>query len=353
MCTNSSVYCEYRSSFKDAKECSMLLLLPAPLNQAAGKGIIMARRRYYNYTGEDGEVPWDATHVIVDKSVTVIPEYAFDGHNNIEEVVLHNKVKRIETEAFQRCRSLMRVIMPGVEVVERWAFNCCEALMVVECGKLKTIKNCAFCGCESLVSIDLTSVEVVGDGAFQSCEALTDAKFGNKLERFGEWAFYYCESLERIAIPFKDGMITHVNVFAECHNLKHLDLVEGELHLTIAALQLEEWRNDMYEEIDSINQILPDTSARGWVDDEGQAWAIRTWVRSVLRKIVHYIAEHQRLLNEEGETTLQLVLPQDIVMNNVLPFLELPSFTFEVGNDEEEDGDDEEGGGDEDDAHLA
>ena len=90
--------------------------------------------------------------------------------------------------------------MPGVKVVERHSFYNCGFLTNVECGKLKIIKNCAFCGCESLISIDLSSVEVVGDGAFQSCEALTDAKFGNKLERFGEWAFYYCESLERITM---------------------------------------------------------------------------------------------------------------------------------------------------------
>eukprot|EP00985_Skeletonema_marinoi_P002561 scaffold1057_cov203-Skeletonema_marinoi.AAC.9 len=46
-----------------------------------------------------------------------------------------------------------------------------------------------------------------------------------------------------------------------CANLKHADLVEGEVHETIAALLLEEWRNDMNEEINSINHILPDTPA--------------------------------------------------------------------------------------------
>ena len=38
---------------------------------------------------------------------------------------------------------------------------------------------------------------------------------------------------------------------------------------------------------------------------------------------------------DEEVATLQHVLPQDIVMNNVIPFLELPSFTFEVVNHEE------------------
>jgi len=93
----------------------------------------------------------------------------------------------------------------------------------------------------------------------------------------------------------------------------------------------------MNEEIDSINQILPTVDAGRWVYDVGdKARAVRTWIRSVLGKIIHYQAEHQRLLDEEVATSLQLALPRDIVMNNVLPFLELPSYTFEVGGDQEE-----------------
>jgi|SaaInl74LU_5_DNA_1037368.scaffolds.fasta_scaffold67159_1 hypothetical protein len=50
----------------------------------------------------------------------------------------------------------------------------------------------------------------------------------------------------------------------------------------------------------------------------------KTWIRSVLRKIIDYKARHQRFV-DEAATTLQLALPQDhdIVMRNVLPFLEL------------------------------
>eukprot|EP00984_Skeletonema_dohrnii_P012493 scaffold5077_cov162-Skeletonema_dohrnii-CCMP3373.AAC.2 len=183
-------------------------------------------------------------------------------------------------------------------------------------------------------SINLPSARIVEWKAFSACFGLTDVKFGCKLERIERWAFFGCPSLERIIIPLKDGMITADDIFEGCANLKHVDLVEGALHETIAALQLEEWRNDMNEEIDSINQILPTVSAGGGYegDDGEKAQAIRTWIRSVLRKIVHYQAEHQHLLDEEVATTLQLALPRDIVMNNVLPFLELPSCTFEVGD---------------------
>ncbi len=233
--------------------------------------------------------------------------------------------------------------MPGVIIVEEEAFESCSALTDVEFGKLEIIRKGAFEDCESLKSINLLSTVTVYNLAFNSCTALTDVKFGSKLERIEKGAFTNCESLEGISIPLKDGMITQDNSFIGCYNLKHVDLIEGALHETIAALLLEEWRDDMNEEIDSINEILPNTDAGGW-DHNTHAYSVgekalvmRWWIGSVLRKINHYIAEHRRLLDEDVATTLELILPAEIVMNHVLPFLELPSHIFEV----EEEGEDE------------
>eukprot|EP00984_Skeletonema_dohrnii_P026191 scaffold15500_cov152-Skeletonema_dohrnii-CCMP3373.AAC.2 len=283
----------------------------------AARGDSIIRR--YNYTG--GEVvPHDVTHV-----TTVIRRDAFYEHPNIEEVYLHAKIEKIGEGAFSGCPSLRRIIMPG-------AFNECEALMHVEC---------AFNGCESLRDINLLTAKIVVSDTFYNCKALAEVKFGSKLESIEGIAFTCSDSLERITIPLKDGLINGDRAFVGCDNFKHVDLVQGPIHETIAALLLEEWRNDMNAEIDSINLILPNTCAGGW-DNAANRWneaekaqAIRTWIRSVLRKIIHYKAEHQRLLDEEVATTLQLVLPQDIVVNNVIPFLELPSFTFEVMDHEE------------------
>ena len=46
---------------------------------------------------------------------------------------------------------------------------------------------------------------------------------------------------------------------------------------------------------------------------------------------------------DEARSTLYHALPHDIVMKNVLPFLDLPSYTFEVDDyeDEERDSEDE------------
>ena len=95
----------------------------------------------------------------------------------------------------------------------------------------------------------------------------------------------------------------------------------------------------MKGEIDSINHSLPNTDAGFYCDFyirnniEGQRW-----IRSVLFKIITTKAEHQRFVNEAGSTRHH-DLSHDIIMNNVLPILALPSCTFEVEDhgDHEED----------------
>ena len=286
----------------------------------------------YIYRGEEGEhILLDATHITIDASVTVIREEAFLEHHNIVEVICHANVKTIERFAFRYCESLRRVTMPGVEVVERDAFEFCKALMDVECGKLEIIKVGAFSCCTSLRSINLPSARIIEDLAFE-VSRLEDVKFGNKLERIDARAFNNYR-LERITMPLKDGIIG-LDAFRGCDNLNHIYLTdEALLHEFIEALHLEDWRNDIKEEINSINQILPETRAGDKDDDfyrtAPKAEAIRTWIRSLLRKLVHYKAKHQRLLGET-ETTLQFALPHEIVTNNIIPFLDLPPHELAV-----------------------
>ena len=97
--------------------------------------------------------------------------------------------------------------------------------------------------------------------------------------------------------------------------------------------------NDVKKEIDSINKILSTTPAGEFDGDVGEkARVIRWWITVVLNKINHYKSKHQRILNEAA-ATLQFALPRDILTNSVLPFLELPSHTFEEQDQEMEEGD--------------
>ena len=265
------------------------------------------------------------------ENIAAVRARAFHSHPNIEEVICHVDVKKIEEFAFQNCPRLRRVIMPGVKVLEQGAFYGCKALTYIECGKLERIGKHAFSYCRSLNNVDLPSIRILERHAFASCKNLINAKFGEELESIGTAVFYNNTSLERINLPLKNRMITADDeIFRWCAKLIRIDLVGG-VHETVAALLMEEWKNDMNDEITAINRILPNTPSGNNFNAGGKAHVIRAWIRSVLHKIIEYKAEHRRYLNEAA-TTLQQALPNDIVLKNVLPFLELPSHTFDGEN---------------------
>jgi hypothetical protein len=323
--------------------------------QQAAEGMmnnILPPDNIFVYTGEQ-RVPRNVTHVIIDRSVKIIPERAFQNRRKLVSVEMHDGVEKIERWAFQGCHSLRGIKnLPGVVAVERAAFQNCRALTDVECGdRLETIGMEAFSNCHSLQKIKMPTVRIIRNGAFCACMQLTDVELP-AVETIGQYAFYCCPLLRRIAIPLKNNMFTpdsyqRYNQFDDCENLTTVDL-GGGVHNTIASLLLESWRNEMNQEINRINQVLPNTRARGKTD------AIQEWIRSVISRMEHYKAEHYALLKEDM-TQLELALWKakldeknddsieeraridtagarnerritsgaSIVMRNVLPFLQL------------------------------
>ena len=207
--------------------------------------------------------------------------------------------------------------------------------MYVECGKLERVGAWAFRYCVGLGSINFPSAKIVERFALGNCPAMTQAIFGKDLESVEGRALYHCTSLESITIPLKNGLFTEDSIFKGCVNLKRVDLVEGDaLRDFTDALQLESWRNEMIYVIDSINEVLHNTDPGGAsYDDGGKVIAIREWIGSVLRKVTHYKAAHRELLNEAA-IALQSSIPNDAVINNILPFIELPSQTAFDGEHE-------------------
>lgn len=290
------------------------------------------------------------THAIIDVSVDVIDEWAFNDCIYLLDVEMHKGVIRIERNAFNRYRLLRGIKLPGVESIGVLAFADCDRLEDVEFGdKLEVIGNMAFQDCRSLRSITIpSSVRSIGNSAFYGCsENLTHVELPEGLDKIGLYTFTECKSLRRIEMPLNGDMIAN-NAFSFCDKLTRVDLI-GTTHKTISLFHLECWRIEIYDEISRICQLLPPTSPGQETE------VIREWIRSIIRLIEHYKTEHYKLLKEatiileiaiwkakfdESEGKLfeagakkakvdtdcareeaRVICGSDVIIKNVLPFL--------------------------------
>ena len=267
-------------------------------DHAAGDG-----DNIFVYTG--GRAPQHhVVNAIIDESVDEIDDEAFRYNRNLRSVVCHAGLLKVGICAFYMCPSLQRIKMPGVKIIEKFAFYYCRSLTNVEFDKLETVGHHAFTSCTSLQRIKIPKVKTIGQLAFSS-SGVEELEFGEDLETIGNGAFWGSK-LRRIAIPLRDGMFQlnddgrDYNQFRFCNDLTTVDLVGG-IHKTVASLHLESWRNEMVEEIERMNQILPST------DSYEKSSEIVQWIQSVIDKIEYYKAEH-RVLLKEATALLELAL---------------------------------------------
>ena len=244
--------------------------------------------------------PQHITRARIDESVEEIEGRAFFECENLVHVETHNRIRKIGEFAFFGCKSLPRIAIKSVVEICGAGFYECKKLQFVEFGdKLETIGNRAFFGCP-IEHLKLPSVVLIDGHAFGNCRRLIDVEFSDKLERISSLAFIRCWCLQRIAIPLKRGFLSFDDLFYSCDQLTRVDLVGG-VHQTAASLHMESWRTEMVSEINSINQLLPDTDS--WM----QTRAIKDWMDSVMNKMEHYKAEHYIYL-KEAATLLELAL---------------------------------------------
>jgi hypothetical protein len=248
------------------------------------------------YMGGDQEVPWHVTHIRVHKSVKTIRARAFENCIMLVSIEMHDGVGIIEEHAFAGCYSLRGIKLSGVRVIEYAVFCNCTALEDVEFGdKLETIGSGAFAN-SVLRNIKLSKVRVIGINAFYGCEQLTEAELSKDLETIEDGAFCNCPRLRRVALPLKANLLGN-NVFYGCGDLSQVDLVGG-INKTISSLLLDSWKNEMNNEIDRINQVLPNTPT-----DEKTA-VIQQWMERVLERIDYYKSERASDDGVMGDTTM-------------------------------------------------
>jgi hypothetical protein len=260
------------------------------LKQAQEVNAAEEKNNIFIYTG--GRAPRHVTHVIIDKSIKIIPFRAFYCCEDLRYVETHNGIRAIGKEAFRNCISLRRITVTNVTVIGEMAFSRCCALTTVEDSpRLDKIGVQAFLDCSSLSHINLPSVSVIEASAFAGCTNMTYANLGKHIEAIEGSAFYYCTSLRQLRFELGDNAISIASdVFDCCHQLTSVELV-GNIHHAISSLGLEQWQTDMNEEIDRINDLLPSLHA------SQKTAELRQWIDSVQSKIECYkLMEYTSLL---------------------------------------------------------
>lgn len=160
--------------------------------------------------------------------VTKIGDGAFEGCENIVDVVIPQGVTKIGERAFSGCVSLCSVSIPDtVEVIEPAAFAECSSLDHIDIPKsVRRIGAAAFYRCYSLESAVLASTASIPLRMFEGCMSLVSVTIGGGVTNIGDEAFRNCLYLTSLTIP---SSVEHIGdgAFESCRALRSISFKGG------------------------------------------------------------------------------------------------------------------------------
>ena len=142
--------------------------------------------------------------VILKNGILSVGEYVFKGCSSLESVIFENvALKKISVDMFSGCSALSSIALPdSVTEIEKYAFFETGLRNIQLPEKLTLIGAYAFCNCKNLKQVQLPSqLKELGDGAFSGCENLAQIQLPSQLNKLGGDAFRDCTSLDKIDIP--------------------------------------------------------------------------------------------------------------------------------------------------------
>ena len=136
--------------------------------------------------------------------INTISSSAFIDNKTIKKVILNN-VYIIEDSAFSDCSNLEEIVFNKGVYIHNGAFlNCISLKKVVIPSGTSWIMPNAFCGCKSLEYVEIaSSVDWIGQRAFSNCISLKSVKFHSNSTRIYENTFQGCSMLDTTGMSFK------------------------------------------------------------------------------------------------------------------------------------------------------
>ena len=130
--------------------------------------------------------------MLAGKPVAIVGTNAFNGCNQISQIVMPIGVKSIGMYAFSRCRGLKSMTIPNtVTNIGFSAFRDCSGMTNMTISvSLSCIPNGAFIDCSKLQSIIIPDgVTQIGDSSFEGCSCLSNVTIGSSVTNIGSRAF--------------------------------------------------------------------------------------------------------------------------------------------------------------------
>ncbi|HBJ98271.1 MAG TPA: hypothetical protein DDY82_04320 [Clostridiales bacterium] len=153
-----------------------------------------------------------------------LPIYAFCGNTVLKKIVLNSSVTAIPEGAFKGCTALDEIVLPdSVTKIGDDAFNGCTGLYGIDFNKVTTIGNNAFKGCTKLgfgenELIISSTVETLGESAFEGCTTIS--KLSIACLEISRNAFFGCSELTYVNLTCLNGGTIKSMAFMNCDKLK-------------------------------------------------------------------------------------------------------------------------------------
>ena len=148
--------------------------------------------------------------------VVSIEDRAFEGSNNLVEIVIPNSVTSIGVESFSNCLSLKSIVIEDGNPVYDSRENC-NAI-------IETKTNTILFGCMSTTIPE--NITTIGSEAFSGCDSLAFISIPESVKTIGDRTFLKCTSLETITIP-GNVLTIGVGAFEKCYHLDSVVISEG------------------------------------------------------------------------------------------------------------------------------
>lgn len=159
--------------------------------------------------------------------ITAIGDSAFKDRTEIQKVTLSTKITTISPHAFEGCRNMREIEIPGkmYSSIGAYAFkDCCSLESIQLPADVPQIHEYAFSGCTSLSNINLPAkINLIKDRAFENCCSLTGITLPAKVTQLYSSLFLNCRSLKTVELQ---GNITRIwnGAFNGCSSLDSINL---------------------------------------------------------------------------------------------------------------------------------